>query len=132
MLDPLAAEEEALRATVETLPAEQRQQYFELANARFKDPDLYATLAYAFISGLHHFYLERWGRGLLDLGLNVVGISLVVVGAMQESLALAATGAVLVAGVAIVELKHLFQSQTIVRRYNLERQREILAGLRPR
>lgn len=132
MRDALTDEEEALRAAVEALPAADRQAYYDLAHARFKDPDLYATLAYVFISGLHHFYLERWGRGLLDLGLNVVGIALVVVGAIQASLALAVTGAILVAGVAIVELRHLFESQAIVRRYNLERQREILEGLRRR
>lgn len=118
-----------MQQRIEALPADTRRQYFDLANEAFKDPDLYATLAYVFISGLHHFYLGRWGRGLTDLGLNALGVGLIVAGAVQGSMVLAGVGTALVVGVAIVELKHLFQSQTIVRRYNLERQREILGSL---
>ena len=127
--DLLAVEEERLQEAVDALPPDARRQYFDLANEAFKDPDLYATLAYVFISGLHHFYLGRWGRGLMDLGLNVLGIGLVVTGAVMGNFVIAAVGAVLVIGVAVVELKHLFQSQTIVRQYNLDRQREILASI---
>ena len=29
------------------------------------------------IVGIHHFYLERWLHGLFDLGLSVVGLSLI-------------------------------------------------------
>lgn len=132
MADLLAAEEEALREAVDALPTELKQVYYESANEMFKDPDLYATLAYAFFSGLHHFYLERWGRGLIDLGLNVLGVGLIIAGAMRDSLPPTVVGVVLVLGVAIVELKDLFQSQTIVRRFNLERQRGLLALLRAR
>ncbi len=132
MADLLAAEEEAIRDAVDALPADVKVTYYEMANEELKDPDLYATLAYAFFSGLHHFYLGRWGRGLVDLGLNVVGIGLIIVGAMQDSLPPTVIGVLLVLGVAIVELKDLFQSQKIVRQYNLERQLELLKALRGR
>lgn len=130
MVDLLAAEEEAIRDAVDALPANLKVTYYEMANEEFKDPDLYATLAYAFFSGLHHFYLGRWGRGLIDVVLNLAGISLIVVGVVQDSTTPTVIGVLIVVGVAIVELKDLFQSQTIVRRYNVEQQLKLLKALR--
>lgn len=34
--------------------------------------------------GIHHFYLGNWLHGLIDLGMFVVGIGLIVVGAETE------------------------------------------------
>lgn len=123
----LEADEEAMRRQVEALHDADRERFYSLSAAAFKDPDLYATLAYLFVSGLHHFYLEKWGRGLIDLGLNVVGVAAIIAAAYTDNLPLALGGAAIVLAVAVVELKHLFNSQEIVRRHNLERQGEILA-----
>lgn len=32
------------------------------------------------ILGIHHFYLERWGMGMLDLSLSIIGFSLIFTG----------------------------------------------------
>jgi TM2 domain-containing membrane protein YozV len=125
----LEADEEALARRVEMLGDAERKRYFELATESFKDPDLYAALAYGFITGLHHFYLGKWERGLVDLGFNVVGISAIVIGAVADSLWFVLGGVTMVGIVAIAEVGHLFKSQEIVRRHNLEKQYEILAQL---
>ena len=32
------------------------------------------------ILGIHHFYLERWGMGIFDLGLSISGYCLIIFG----------------------------------------------------
>lgn len=32
------------------------------------------------ILGIHHFYLERWGMGIFDLGLSIIGFTLIMLG----------------------------------------------------
>jgi len=32
------------------------------------------------ILGIHHFYLERWGMGIFDLGLSIIGLTLILLG----------------------------------------------------
>lgn len=32
------------------------------------------------ILGIHHFYLERWGMGMFDLGLSIAGFTLIFAG----------------------------------------------------
>ncbi len=129
-LEELEAAEAAQREELDALSDGERLAYFEKAEKAFKDPDTYATLAYIFISGLHHFYLKRWRRGLLDLGLNAVGVALVIAGVGYESWALGLAGVALWVGVSVMELGFLFRCQRVVREYNLQRQREILDELR--
>lgn len=128
-IELLDREQELLDAAVAALPAEQRQLYYERSTEAFKDPDTYATLAYLFIAGLHHFYLNRWDRGLLDLSFNLGGLALIGYGVIRDQLASVVLGVGIVVAIAISELSYLFRSQQIVKRYNLDRQREILAAI---
>jgi TM2 domain-containing membrane protein YozV len=122
-------EQELLDAAVAELPPHQRQLFYERSTEAFKDPDTYATLAYAFIAGLHHFYLNRWDRGLLDISFNLGGLALIVYGVVRDQMSSVLLGVGIVAAIAISELSYLFRSQQIVKRYNLDRQREILAAI---
>ncbi|HEY0731357.1 MAG TPA: hypothetical protein VGD33_02965, partial [Chitinophagaceae bacterium] len=76
-----------------------------------KDPDTYATLNYLFIAGLHHFYLGKWVRGLVNLSIFLFGVLLLFTG-------LALAGVFLLIVITVVELKALFKSQTIIQEYN--------------
>lgn len=72
--DSVEAEEEQLREAAAALPDEQRRGFYREVKRELKDPDTYAVLNWFFLVGLHHFYLRRWGRGLLDIGLVIAGI----------------------------------------------------------
>lgn len=113
------AEEDRLRAAAAGLPDRERAAFYREARRRLRDPDTYAVLNWFFMVGLHHFYLGRYGRGLLDIGLVVAGIGLMIGGHM-----LAGLGPILV--VFILELQALFRSQVIVQAWNNRIQRELL------
>lgn len=119
------AQEEALRRKVRELPDELRKQYYERAEGQIRDPDTYAVLNFLFIAGLHHFYLKRWIRGLINLSIFCGGIALIFMDMWQY-------GVGAIAAVTIVELYTLFRSQIIVRAYNNEVMREILDSIQPR
>lgn len=105
------AREEEIRLVVRELPDTQRKSYYEQAERELKDPDTYAVLNYLFIAGLHHFYLGRWLRGLINLALFGVGIYLLFLEQWQN-------GFIVIAIITAVELYALFRSQIIVKHYN--------------
>lgn len=105
------AEEERLRARANALPAERRKAFYGEAGRALKDPDTYAALNWFFLVGLHHFYLGRWGRGIADLGLFVLGLALMVAGEILP-------GVLLILAVAAWELWALFRAQIIVQDWN--------------
>lgn len=113
MLDRAAveAEEEELREAAAALPDEQRRDFYREVKGELKDPDTYAVLNWFFVVGLHHFYLRRWGRGMLDVGLFAAGIVLIVA---QQPL----IGIALILLVAGLELWALVRSQVIVADWN--------------
>jgi TM2 domain-containing membrane protein YozV len=76
-----------------------------------KDPDTYAALNWLFLAGLHHFYLGRTGRGLVNLGVFAAGVAAIVFGAWV-------VGLVLILGVTAIELPALFRAERIVMDYN--------------
>mgnify|MGYP000937358225 CR=1 FL=1 len=104
-------DEERIRRLVRELPDDQRLRYFEQVEKRLKDPDTYAALNFLFIAGLHHFYLGKWVRGSINLSVFLFGIALLFT-------ALVWLGALLLFFITVVELKALFQSQSIVQAYN--------------
>jgi len=116
------AREEELRLEVRELPDEQRKAYFEQTERRLKDPDTYAVLNYLFIAGLHHFYLGRWFRGLINLSVFGVAIYLMYLGQWQN-------GFIVFGIITAVELYALFRSQIIVKHYNNNISREILDSI---
>ncbi len=121
MLDQRAveAEEDRLRAVAAGLPDKERAAFHREARRRLRDPDTYAVLNWFFVVGLHHFYLGRHGRGLLDVGLVAAGIGLMIAGQVLFGLAA-------ILGVFILELQALFRSQVIVQAWNNRIQRQLL------
>lgn len=117
-MQELSDREERLREQIRKLSDEQRKYYYRLERERLKDPDTYAVLNYFFIAGLHHFYLGRTNRGLINIALMVVGL-------LVLSL-FAPLGVILLVTVFIVELPQLFKSQRIVYAHNLDLMDDIL------
>jgi len=115
--------EEELRLVVRELPDESRKRYFEQAENKLKDPDTYAVLNYLFIAGLHHFYLGRWFRGLINLAVFCAGIYLMVLDQWKN-------GFIVIGIITALELYALFRAQIIVKNYNNNVSAAILASLR--
>ena len=118
------AEEEAIRLTVRELPDEQRKTYFEQAEQKLKDPDTFAVLNYLFIAGLHHFYLGRWLRGLINLAVFGASVYLMYLEQWRN-------GLIVFAIITALELYALFRSQIIVQDYNNRISRKILDSITP-
>ncbi|WP_269519601.1 TM2 domain-containing protein [Alteromonas sp. BMJM2] len=114
----LREQEEALRNKAAQLSAELRKQYYQFEEQLVKDPDTYAVLNYFFAAGLHHFYLGKVARGVVNLVLMLIGLALI-----------SYHGWVLIVLVCLIELPQLFNSQKIVRQYNIDVMREILDEL---
>ncbi len=104
-------DEERIRKMVRELPDDKRLWFFREAEKQLKDPDTYATLNFLFIAGLHHFYLGKWVRGFINLGVFLAG-------AVMLFTSLSGVGLLLLIAVMVIELKALFQSQTVVQDYN--------------
>ena len=120
--DEVDAREEELRLAVRELPDEKRKVFYNRAEQKLKDPDTFAVLNYLFIAGLHHFYLGRWFRGLVNLTLFGGSIYLMVLDQWKN-------GFILFAIITLLELYALFRSQIIVKNYNNETSSEILGSL---
>jgi len=118
--ESLRQEEEQLREQIAQLNPEQKKHYYVLEVAQVKDPDTYAALNWAFLAGLHHFYLGKWQRGMINLVLMSFGILLwLTIGA-------AIFGSILIALVFIIELPQLFNSQKIIHRHNNQLMKSLL------
>ncbi len=109
--EAIQEDEERIRRLVREMPDEQRLFFFKQTEQKLKDPDTYATLNYLFIAGLHHFYLGKWIRGLINLSIFLFGVMLLFTG-------LAILGVLLLIIITVVEFKALFKSQVIIQEYN--------------
>ena len=103
-------EENRLRDAVSALPDDARKRYYEQLRERIKDPDTYATLNWFLVAGLHHFYLGKTARGMINLIVFAVGVLLI--------FTLPPIGIAIITVIFIVELWALFRSQIIVRDHN--------------
>jgi len=118
----VAAEEERLRLAVRALSDSARSEFYTQFEQQVKDPDTYAVLNYLFISGLHHFYLGKWQRGLFNLCVFVAAIVFM----FNDLLWL---GTMILTAITIAELYALFRAQLIVQDHNNRVMREVLATL---
>lgn len=103
---------EALRQKVEGLSGTQRAEYYAHYKVALKDPDTFAVLNWMFLAGLHHFYLAHYIRGLLNLGVMLVGIALCFISPLL--------GGALILLITLIELPALFRSQLIVEDFNIQ------------
>jgi len=116
------AREEELRLQVRELPDEKRKAFYERAEDELKDPDTFAVLNYLFIAGLHHFYLGRWLRGVLNLAIFGGGIYLMYLDQWKN-------GFIVIGIITLLELYALFRSQVIVKHYNNRISADILSSI---
>ena len=65
--EALRLEENELRLRIAALSVEQKRLYYAQELQQIKDPDTYAALNWFFIAGLHHFYLGKWQKGVMNL-----------------------------------------------------------------
>ena len=105
------AQEEALRLRAAALPDAQRQAFYQKVKDQLKDPDTYAALNWFFVAGLHHFYLQQWLHGLLNILSFALGVALLFTSVWL-------TGIVLILLVSIYEFFQLFRAQIIVQDWN--------------
>lgn len=112
-------EEDRLRRIAASLPEDQRRVFQRRWVDEVRDPDTYAVLNYLFITGLHHFYLGNWLRGLLNIAGFIAGVALIFLGHW-------AVGLGLIGVITAAELWALFTAQRIVARHNNQRMRELL------
>ncbi|MBL4940419.1 MAG: TM2 domain-containing protein [Colwellia sp.] len=118
--EQLRLEENQLREQVTALSVEQKRQYYAQELQQIKDPDTYAALNWAFIAGLHHFYLGKWQRGLINLALMFTGLLFYFSGLFTLF------GAALVLLVFIIELPQLFNSKNVIHSYNNQLMKTLL------
>ncbi len=107
--DTVDRQEEDIRDRMRELDDAARQRIYTLAAKQTKSAETYAMCNYIFIAGLHHFYLGKVGRGLLNLGVFILGLI---------TLPLYGIGLLFILGILIVEVPALFRSQTIVKDHN--------------
>lgn len=111
--DDVKKEEELLRNKILLLSDENRKVFYENVEKQIKDPDTYATLNFLFLTGLHHFYLQKWLKGAINLSLFVLGLILLFGSTFSYGFGLG-----ILLAVFILELNELFRSQIIVQDYN--------------
>jgi len=121
--EQLRIEENHLREQVASLSIKQKRHYYAQELQQIKDPDTYAALNWFFVAGLHHFYLGKWQRGLINFAFLLTGLLFYI------SNILTLFGAALILLVFIVELPQLFNSENIVKSYNNQLMRGILENM---
>ena len=121
--EQLRREENQLRDQVAALSLDQKKVYYAQELQHIKDPDTYAALNWFCVAGLHHFYLGKWQRGLINLLVMFLGLILCITGFFSL------VGAGLIILVFIIELPQLFNSENMIHRYNNQIMKNILQKL---
>ena len=105
--------EESLRLSVRGLDDDDKKLFHQKFSEDLRDPDTYAVLNFFFVAGLHHFYLGKNLRGLV----NIIVFS---VGVVSIFLNLAGLGLTLIIAIVLIELPALFRAQLLVSHHNNE------------
>ncbi|MCG9781754.1 hypothetical protein L1D52_05260 [Vibrio brasiliensis] len=121
-IEQLEKNEDLLRSQVNSLPDDQKKEFYKRQSKRLKDPDTYATLNWFFLGGFHHCYLGKYSLFALELTLLTVSIVGLVLGHSSALLILAL--------LVIYELPQLFFSQKIARQHNYKLSCEIFNEVR--
>ena len=116
----LNLEEAELRELVSLLAPAQLAHYTRMEQSLRKRPGTYAALNWFFLLGLHHFYLGRWPRGILDVLLTSIAVYALLT---ADS---ATYGSALLLAVAIIEVPQLLNYEHLVHSYNNRMMRHCL------
>lgn len=108
----LNLEENELREQIRALPEETRRRYLALESRALKNSRRYQWLNLLFFTGVNHFYLQRWLRGLLNLSVCAAGIGLL----LTEGLAL--YGALMLFTLLIAEIPQMLNARHLVHSCN--------------
>lgn len=115
----LEQQQEQLRQQVNQLPASQRKQFYLAWEKQVKDPDSYAVLNYLMLAGLHHFYLQKWLRGAINLLVSLLALLLLLLGIWP-------LGLCLLVAISLIELPALFRADLQVLAYNNQKMQQLL------
>ncbi|MDA0117523.1 hypothetical protein [Vibrio sp. T11.5] len=121
-IEQLEKNEELLRKQVNSLPENQKKEFFERQSKKLKDPDTYATLNWFFLGGFHHCYLGKYALFALELILLTVSVIGLFLGHTSALFILAL--------LTIYELPQLFFSQKIARQHNYKLSCDIFNDVR--
>jgi len=112
--------EDTYRIRINALDDSTKKKFYQAYETNLKDPDTFATLCYFFVVGLHYAYLKRYPSALIVMVLMATGIYTLTCN--HESI----MGWFIVISILLLEISNLFQSQSIVAKYNLELMRSLL------
>ena len=127
----LNLEEHQLREQIRRLSPAEKAIYDALEIPRLKLASTYVRLNWLFPLGVHHFYLRRWGRGLLDLFLSLnAGLSLTHYSPWGEPSLLIA-GMICVA-LLLIELPQMLNARLLVHSRNILMMAKCLQSARRR
>ncbi len=121
--DKVEEEEEAIRKRARDLPDPLRLDYHKRLKKELRDPDTYASLNYFFLTGIHHMYLGKYARGIVNLVVLIVGVFALAL--------LPPLGVLIIAFILVIELMALFRSQIVVKDHNNKISQHILDELTP-
>jgi len=121
-MDEALQKEESIRTRASLLDDSKRKLYYARLNHVLKDPDTYAVLNWIFLAGLHHFYLKKYLRGMINLSVFLIGVTVL----FNEYFLY---GSIIIGAILITELYELFFSQTIILDYNNKISEQILLEL---
>ena len=111
--DRVREQEESFRQKLRDLNDEERANFYRIYNKKLRDPDTYAVLNWLFLTGMHHAYLGRWVRALINLSVMIGGVILL----FGEN---AQVGFWMIVAILAIEIPALFRSQIIVEDFNLQ------------
>lgn len=111
--DEVEKQEDFLRDEINNLDKEKKKLFFEKVEKEIKDPDTYASLNFLFLTGVHHFYLQKWLKGSINLGLFIIGLVLLFGSTFSYGIGLG-----MIIAIVILELNELFKAQIIIQDYN--------------
>jgi len=108
----LNLQESELRAQVRAMTTLQKARYHGLEMQRLKQPECYLLLNWLFPLGAHHYYLERWARGSINLLLTLGGIYLLAGGVSSLY------GGLLLVAMALIEIPQLLNARHLIHNRN--------------
>ena len=118
--DDVDRHKEELRQRIGELTPEARKAFYVRLARETRDPDTYAVLNYFFLAGLHHLYLGKILRGMINLFVLLLGVGLVI-GAYPG------IGGLLIVSILLLEMPALFRAEVIVYHHNNQLSEKFLA-----
>ena len=114
----LNLEEHQLRERVHALTAEERDRYHQLEIPRLRQASTYVMLNTLFPLGIHHLYLGRWGRALLNITLTLAAVLTALVRAPWDTQPNYFLALMMILAMVIIEVPQLMNARLLVQSRN--------------